>query len=105
MESPLTVPITPKPPSFSISPGASGSGPGGKLTWPDVAMKIVNDAPLYAVIAIAGILALKERANFLEFLTACLAAMGFKSWPKPVGNISMGVMGAFLFLLWAVRGF
>lgn len=105
MDSPLTIPITPKPPSFSITPGASGSGAGGKLTWQDVVMRIVGDLPLYAVIAVAGDLALKQRANFQEFLIAVLAALGFKSWPRPVGNISMGVLGAVLIWFWVTRAY
>lgn len=54
------------------------------LTFPDVAMRFVQDVPIYMVITIVGILAIKGVAETKEFIIAGMGMMLSKSWPKAI---------------------
>jgi hypothetical protein len=58
--------------------------PGRAPTFADVGMRLVADGPVYAIIIVAGILAVRGTASTLEAVVAALAALLSKSWPRPV---------------------
>ena len=59
-------------------------------TFADVAMKLVNDGPAYALMGLAGTLALTHQATALEAITGCMAALLSKAWPRPVQYMGLG---------------
>ena len=56
----------------------------GRPTFADVAMRLVSDGPVYAIILIAGVLAMRGTATTLEALVGVMGALLSKSWPRPV---------------------
>jgi hypothetical protein len=53
-------------------------------TFADVAMRLVNDGPMYAAIALVGVLSLQGRATASEMVITALASLLARSWPRAV---------------------
>lgn len=66
--------------------------------WSEVAMRIVQDGPMYAIIALVGVLAIKGQANAQEFVITGLGALLARSWPKAVQVGGAGIVAAFFVL-------
>ncbi len=80
-------PINPSPRIGNRPPGSFADEsmiPGRAPTFADVGMRLVADGPVYAIIIVAGILAMRGTASTLEAVVAALAALLSKSWPRPV---------------------
>jgi hypothetical protein len=74
------------------------------VTFADVAMRIANDGPMYATIALVGILAVNGKATASETVIASLGALLARSWPRAVQV--MGKAGAHMLIVGAaVTGF
>lgn len=97
-------PINPSPRIVERPPSGSRLAdesmiPGRAPTFADVGMRLVADGPVYAIIIVAGILAMRGTASTLEAVVAALAALLSKSWPRPV-QVGAHV---FMFLLIGAR--
>ncbi len=55
-----------------------------RVTFADVAMKIARDGPMYAVVMLAGILAIKGIATAAESMMGMAMAMLSRSYPSPI---------------------
>lgn len=55
-----------------------------KVTFADVAMKLVQDGPVYAVIIVVGILAVRGTATASEAVITGLAGLLARMWPQAV---------------------
>lgn len=65
-------------------------------TFADVAMRVANDGPLYAVIALVGALAVGGHASSTEMVIASLGALLARSLPPGARLGFAGVAGALL---------
>jgi len=53
-------------------------------TFADVAMRLANDGPMYAAIALVGVLSLQGKATASEMVITALASLLARSWPRAV---------------------
>lgn len=53
-------------------------------TFADVAMRVANDGPMYAAIALVGVLSLQGKASASEMVITALASLLARSWPRAV---------------------
>ncbi|MDB4884464.1 MAG: hypothetical protein JWL95_3230 [Gemmatimonadetes bacterium] len=84
------------PNSFSEPPLAAATGYAPPLvgekgrraspssTWPDVAMRLVNDGPIYGILILVCVLAMSGHASASESLIAALGTLLARSWPRAV---------------------
>jgi hypothetical protein len=61
-------------------PGRPSAAP----SWPDVAMKVAADGPVYALVGLVGVLAIKGHASTSEMIITGALAFVSRSWPKPI---------------------
>lgn len=54
------------------------------VTFADVMMRVAHDGPMYAVIGLVGVLALKGQASASEMVITALGALLARSWPRAV---------------------
>jgi hypothetical protein len=54
-----------------------------RVTFADVAMRIARDGPMYGVIILVGVLALKGTTNALESILGAAFALQARSHPPP----------------------
>jgi hypothetical protein len=54
------------------------------VTFADVAMRVANDGPMYAAIALVGVLSLQGKATASEMVITSLASLLARSWPRAV---------------------
>ena len=52
--------------------------------WTDVAMKVAADGPVYALVGLVGVLAIKGHASTSEMIITGALAFVSRSWPKPI---------------------
>lgn len=76
-----------------------------RVTFADVAMRVARDGPMYGVIILVGVLALRGTTSALESILGAAFALQARSHPPPefsgkMGG-SIGMMGAILFLTFA----
>lgn len=66
-----------------------------RVTFADVAMKFASDGPMYGVIVLVGVLALKGTTTAAESITGAALALLARSHPPPETGKrgSLGVMG------------
>lgn len=78
-------PLHPSP-VFSERPMNPGPNdpPQRAVTFPDVAMRIAHDGPMYAVIIVAAIMAAKGSATASESFMAAMGALLARSFPRAV---------------------
>lgn len=78
-------PLHPSP-VFSERPMNPGpnDAPQRAVTFPDVAMRIAHDGPMYAVIIVAAIMAAKGSATASESFMAAMGALLARSFPRAV---------------------
>jgi hypothetical protein len=69
-----------------------------RVTFADVAMKFASDGPMYGVIVLVGVLALKGTTTAAESITGAALALLARSHPPPetgkrgpLGALSVGV--------------
>lgn len=74
----------PIPSSFSEAPIAISTKPSRPASFADVAMRVAYDGPMYATIALVGVLALKGQASASEMVITALGALLARSWPRAV---------------------
>lgn len=73
-----------------------------RVTFADVAMRIARDGPMYGVIILVGVLALRGTTTAMESVVGAAIALLARSHPPPEysskvgGYIGMGVMFVFL---------
>jgi hypothetical protein len=67
-----------------------------RTSFADVFMLLAKDGPVYAIIVVVGILAMRGTASTAEAVIAALAALLSKSWPRP---IQMGTGAAIALLI------
>jgi hypothetical protein len=53
-------------------------------TFADVAMRLANDGPMYAAIALVGVLSIQGKASASEMVITALASLLARSWPRAV---------------------
>lgn len=58
--------------------------PVAPVTIADVALRFVQDIPIYIVIVIVGMLAFKGTASAQEFIISGMGMLLSKSWPKAI---------------------
>lgn len=86
-------------PSFSEPPINVKSHKGERsANFADVAMRLVHDGPMYAIIALVGILAFKGHATSTELMITSLGALLARSWPRAVQIGGGGAVALVLFL-------
>ncbi len=66
------------------TPPLNSTTPAKTITMADVAMKIANDGPIYAIFGIIGALALSGHATASETTIASLAGLLARMWPAAV---------------------
>lgn len=54
------------------------------VTFADVAMRMANDGPIYAIIGLVGAMAIAGKATATETLITGLAGLLARSWPRAV---------------------
>ncbi len=69
------------------------------VTFADVAMKLVQDGPIYAIIVVVGILAMRGTATASEAVITGLASLLARMWPQAVQVA--GKVGAQLLIILA----
>jgi hypothetical protein len=69
-------------------------------TFADVAMKLVQDGPMYGLIGLVGVLAIKGQATATELVITGLASLLSKSWPRAVQLTGAGCVGLFYAARW-----
>lgn len=74
--------------------------PGRPPTIADVAMRIAVDMPVYLIIVVTGVLAMRGTATSLEAIVAAFGALLSKMWPRPVQT---GVHQIVIFILIGAR--
>ncbi len=62
-----------------------------RTTFADVAMKLVSDGPMYGVIILVGVLALKGTTTAAESITGAALALLARSHPPPETSKRAGV--------------
>jgi hypothetical protein len=70
--------------ALRIGGAASPPPPPRPATFADVAMRLVNDGPIYAAVFLVGVLSLKGQASASEMVITSLAALLARSWPRAV---------------------
>jgi hypothetical protein len=70
-------------------------------TIADVLMRVAHDGPMYAVVIIVAVLAIKGQASSNEMVITSLAAMLARSWPRAVQvagkvGVALLVFGGFV---------
>lgn len=86
-------------PSFSEPPINAKSHKGERAAnFADVAMRLVHDGPMYAVITLVGILAFKGHATSTELMITSLGALLARSWPRAVQIGGGGAVALLLFI-------
>lgn len=70
-----------------------------RTTFADVAMKLVSDGPMYGVIILVGVLALKGTTTAAESITGAALALLARSHPPPETGKRTAVLGAGVGLL------
>lgn len=68
-----------EPPIVSVKPERERAP-----TFADVAMRVANDGPMYAAIALVGMLSLQGKATASEMVITALASLLARSWPRAV---------------------
>lgn len=66
------------------TPPLNSTTPPKPVTAADVAMKFAQDGPLYAIVAVALVLAMRGTATATEAIWAGLAGLLARSWPQAV---------------------
>lgn len=79
------------------TPPLTATQPPKPVTMADVAMKLVQDGPVYAVIIVVGILAMRGTATASEAVITGLAGLLARMWPQAVQVA--GKVGAQLVIL------
>lgn len=53
-------------------------------SWAEVAMKVAHDGPIYGLMALVGILAIKGQAATSELIITGALSFVARSWPRPI---------------------
>jgi hypothetical protein len=56
----------------------------GRVTFPDVAMKFVQDGPVYAMMVVVGVAFFRGNASATEMVLTGAMGLLARMWPKPV---------------------
>jgi hypothetical protein len=78
-------------------PPLTSTKPEKPVTFPDVAMRVAQDGPIYAVIGLVGAMALGGHATASEAVITGLAGLLARSWPRAVqvaGKASVTIVAA-----------
>lgn len=65
---------------INISPKAVQS----RITFAEVAMRFIQDIPLYILLSFVGIMAIRGTADARDFIITGLGSLLAKSWPKAI---------------------
>lgn len=57
---------------------------GRPVTFADVAMRLIQDMPLFVLMSIVGVLAIQGHADSRDFIITGLGSLLARSWPKAV---------------------
>lgn len=66
-----------------MNPPEPTPNPDKPVTFPEVAMRVAQDGPMYALIVAIAVLALLGHASPTEALIGGLASLLARSWPRP----------------------
>jgi hypothetical protein len=82
-----------------ISAGPTSRGPVERVTFAEVAMRLVTDGPIYAIIVLVGAMAVGGHATASEAVITGLAGLLARSWPRAVqvaGKVGVVVLASSL---------
>lgn len=84
-------------PAYSDPPMMIKSKPERPVTMADVMMRLVQDLPIFVVLAIVGTLAIRGHADSRDFVITGLGGLLARSWPRAVqvaGNAGIAIIMA-----------
>ena len=70
-------------PVYSTPPTIDNKDPRYRVTFPDVAMRVARDGPMYGVIILVGVLALRGTTSAMESIIGAAIALLARSHPPP----------------------
>lgn len=91
-------------PPANLPPPNIGTKDARPPTFADVAMRLAYDGPVYMIIALVGVLAIRGQATALESVIAVMGALLSKSWPRPIAlgmHVGIGLFFASRFFFGA----